>query len=75
MHSNVLKLTVRETRVSSDRLLQPNLQLKWIDLQRLHLRGHRICAAVQRNSIMATQFHPERSGEVGLSIMRRYLEI
>jgi glutamine amidotransferase len=37
--------------------------------------GHRICAAVQRNNIMATQFHPERSGEIGLSIIRRYLEI
>jgi glutamine amidotransferase len=37
--------------------------------------GHRICAAVQRDNIMATQFHPERSGETGLAIVRRFLEI
>lgn len=35
--------------------------------------GHRICAAVQRNNVMATQFHPERSGEVGLNIIRRFM--
>jgi glutamine amidotransferase len=35
--------------------------------------GHRICAAVQRDNICATQFHPERSGEVGLSIIRDFL--
>ncbi|WP_411037474.1 imidazole glycerol phosphate synthase subunit HisH, partial [Shinella sp. BYT-45] len=32
--------------------------------------GHRICAAVQRGNICATQFHPERSGEIGLSVIR-----
>lgn len=37
--------------------------------------GHRICAAVQRNNLMATQFHPERSGETGLTIIRSFLEI
>jgi glutamine amidotransferase len=37
--------------------------------------GHRICAAVQRDNIMATQFHPERSGETGLAIVRQFLEI
>lgn len=36
--------------------------------------GHRLCAAVQRGNLMASQFHPERSGETGLSIMRRFLE-
>lgn len=37
--------------------------------------GHRICAAVQRDNIMATQFHPERSGENGLAIVQRFLYI
>lgn len=37
--------------------------------------GHRICAAVQRDNLMATQFHPERSGEVGLSLVRRFLQL
>jgi len=35
--------------------------------------GHRICAAVQRDNVMATQFHPERSGEVGLNIIRGFM--
>lgn len=35
--------------------------------------GHRICAAVQRGNIVATQFHPERSGAVGLELIRSFL--
>jgi imidazole glycerol-phosphate synthase subunit HisH len=35
--------------------------------------GHRLCAAIEHENIMATQFHPERSGEIGLNILRRYL--
>lgn len=37
--------------------------------------GHRICAVVKRNNIMATQFHPERSGEIGLSMVRGFLAL
>ncbi|MEY2633864.1 MAG: imidazole glycerol phosphate synthase subunit HisH [Pseudomonadota bacterium] len=37
--------------------------------------GHRVCAAVQRGNLMATQFHPERSGEIGLTILHRFLDI
>jgi glutamine amidotransferase len=37
--------------------------------------GHRICAAVRRNNVMATQFHPERSGEIGLSMVRGFLTL
>lgn len=36
--------------------------------------GHRICAAVQRDNLMASQFHPERSGEIGLSLIGRFLK-
>ena len=35
--------------------------------------GHRVCASIQQNNIMATQFHPERSGEIGLNILRGFL--
>lgn len=37
--------------------------------------GHRLCAAVQKGNLMATQFHPERSGEIGLRIARRFVEL
>jgi glutamine amidotransferase len=35
--------------------------------------GYRLCAAVQRGNLMATQFHPERSGEIGIAIAKRFV--
>ena len=35
--------------------------------------GHLIPAAIGRNQITGCQFHPEKSGEVGLKILRRFL--
>lgn len=37
--------------------------------------GVEIDAAVESGSVFATQFHPEKSGEVGLGILKRFLEI
>jgi len=37
--------------------------------------GHRLSAAVQRNNIMATQFHPERSGKLGLNLLATFIEM
>lgn len=37
--------------------------------------GRRICAVAQRGSVLGTQFHPEKSGEVGLSIIKNYLKL
>lgn len=34
--------------------------------------GHRISAAIARDRITGCQFHPEKSGEVGLRILRRF---
>lgn len=35
--------------------------------------GRRICAAVRRDNLTATQFHPERSGEVGLRLLQHFV--
>jgi imidazole glycerol-phosphate synthase subunit HisH len=37
--------------------------------------GRRVCAAVQRNQLVATQFHPERSGPIGLALIKEFLNI
>jgi glutamine amidotransferase len=34
--------------------------------------GHRIPAVISRDQITGCQFHPEKSGEVGLKILRRF---
>ena len=36
--------------------------------------GHRISAVIAKNQITGCQFHPEKSGEVGLKILRRFIE-
>ena len=37
--------------------------------------GNEITAVIQRDNIMGCQFHPEKSGEVGLSILRTFVTL
>ena len=37
--------------------------------------GHPICAAVHRGNLHGCQFHPERSAETGLNVLRRFLAL
>jgi glutamine amidotransferase len=37
--------------------------------------GHRLCAAVRDGAVFGFQFHPEKSGPVGLAIIKGFLSL
>ena len=37
--------------------------------------GMKVCAAVARGNVVGTQFHPEKSGDVGLQIYKNFLDL
>ena len=37
--------------------------------------GRKVCAAAQKGCVIGTQFHPEKSGPVGLGIIKAYLDL
>jgi len=37
--------------------------------------GHRVSAVIACNQIFGCQFHPEKSGEVGIKVLRRFISV
>ena len=37
--------------------------------------GQKICAVLQRDNVFGCQFHPEKSGEVGIQILRNFIAL
>jgi glutamine amidotransferase len=46
-----------------------NLVTAWADY------GLSFCAGLQKDNVFATQFHPEKSGEAGLQILKNFAEL
>lgn len=41
----------------------------------IHINGAEVTAAVRRGRVLGYQFHPEKSGEVGLDILSRFMAL
>lgn len=58
--------------VHSYSVITPNHEQRLADCL---YNGRQITAAIQSGTIYGCQFHPEKSGEVGLSIIKRFFEL
>ena len=47
----------------------------WARITERAEHGQKFAAVVQRGGVAGVQFHPEKSGEVGLTILRNFLRL
>lgn len=52
-----------------------NLTNKQDKLAEIDFGGHKITAVIQQNNLIGCQFHPEKSGEAGLKLIKSFLKI
>lgn len=50
----------------------PHPQDDSVTVAQMEYGGHRYCALVQRGAVVGCQFHPEKSGELGLALLRNW---
>ncbi len=54
-------------------MASPSVGVKYIALT--NYEGHKIVAAIQNKNIIGCQFHPEKSGAVGLKILKKFVSL
>lgn len=54
-------------------VLQPSKQGNILALA--NYDGYQFCSAIQKNNIYGCQFHPEKSGQVGLKIIKNFVNL
>ena len=59
--------------VHSYRAVVDTKNMDWV-LTTTNYGPYEFVSAVQKGNVFGTQFHPEKSGQVGLSILKRFLD-
>lgn len=70
---NVLKGIAEDEEFYFVHSYEGKAQMKQHCMANIVYGGREICAIVQRNHIIGCQFHPEKSGKIGLELIRNFV--